>query len=144
MLRRGLAADEVTAAMADFDAMLESMRSGGAFSSFRQGLKADPTRRERLRLLGDLAFVPDDEAEWGLGALILDHDPRPALERIRCPILALFGAEDRLVPVECSAAIYRDAGRDVTVHVSPTRITAARSATHPRWRRATLGHWLSG
>ncbi len=63
--------------------------------------------------------MPDDEAVWQLGGRILDHDPRPALERIDCPILALFGAEDRLVPVERSAAIYRDAGRDITVHVFP-------------------------
>lgn len=119
MMRRGLAADEVTAAMSDFDAMLESMRSGVTFQTFHQGLEADAPRRERLRLLGELAFVPDDKAVWNLGRRILDHDPRPALERIRCPILALFGAEDRLLPVERSAAVYRDAGRDVTVHIFP-------------------------
>ncbi len=119
MMRRGLAADEVTAAMSDFDAMLESMRSGVTVQTFHQGLEADAPRRERLRLLGELAFVPDDEAVWNLGRRILDHDPRPALERIGCPILALFGAEDRLVPVERSATVYGDAGRDVTVHIFP-------------------------
>lgn len=119
MMRRGFALDEVTAAMADFDAMLESMRSGAAFETFRQELEAEADRRERFRLLAELAFVPDDEAVWQLGGRILDHDPRPALERIRCPILALFGAEDRLVPVERSVEIYREAGQDVTVHVFP-------------------------
>lgn len=119
MVRRGLAPDEVTVAMSDFDAMLESMRSGVAFEAFRQGLDAGAARRERFRLLGQLAFVPDAEAVWQLGGRILDHDPRPALKRISCPILALFGAEDRLVPVERSATVYRDAGRDVTVRVFP-------------------------
>jgi uncharacterized protein len=35
--------------------------------------------------------------------------PRPALERIRVRILALFGADDALVPVEPSVTVYREA-----------------------------------
>ncbi len=30
---------------------------------------------------------------------IVDHDPVPVLEAIRCPVLAIFGEEDTLVPV---------------------------------------------
>lgn len=44
MVRRGLAPDEVTAAMSDFDAMFEAMRSGVAFRTFRQGLEAPRCR----------------------------------------------------------------------------------------------------
>ncbi|SCG42739.1 alpha/beta hydrolase family protein [Micromonospora humi] len=33
---------------------------------------------------------------------IADHDPEPALATLRCPLLAIFGAEDVQVPVEAS------------------------------------------
>ncbi|GIJ13079.1 alpha/beta hydrolase family protein [Micromonospora andamanensis] len=47
---------------------------------------------------------------------IADHDPTAALRSLSCPILAVFGAEDLLVPVGESArvvaTILRDAGHD--------------------------------
>jgi pimeloyl-ACP methyl ester carboxylesterase len=57
----------------------------------------------------ELPLFPDSEEFWDFAALIFDYDPRPALERIRVPLLALFGADDRLVPVEESIAVYREA-----------------------------------
>jgi uncharacterized protein len=38
----------------------------------------------------------------------MTYDPLPALRRLRAPALFLFGAEDRLIPVERSAAVIRD------------------------------------
>jgi uncharacterized protein len=38
----------------------------------------------------------------------MTYDPVPALRALRVPALFLFGAEDRLIPVEKSAAIIRD------------------------------------
>ncbi|HEU4971631.1 MAG TPA: alpha/beta hydrolase [Gaiellaceae bacterium] len=39
----------------------------------------------------------------------LDYDPRPALERITVPVLALFGSDDPIVPVAESVEVYRAA-----------------------------------
>jgi pimeloyl-ACP methyl ester carboxylesterase len=56
---------------------------------------------------------------WFLG-----YDPAPVLAQIGCPLLAVFGARDRLVPVEESIAIFEHAAavsgnRDVTIRVFP-------------------------
>jgi hypothetical protein len=37
----------------------------------------------------------------------MTYDPLPALRKLRVPALFLFGAEDRLIPVEKSAAAIR-------------------------------------
>jgi pimeloyl-ACP methyl ester carboxylesterase len=41
----------------------------------------------------------------------MDYDPRPALERIRVPTLAVFGGDDPLTPVEESVAVFHEAVR---------------------------------
>jgi dienelactone hydrolase len=53
---------------------------------------------------------------------VLSYDPLPALERLRCPVLVLYGGLDRIVPATHSSArmeaILRKAGnRDTTVRV---------------------------
>jgi pimeloyl-ACP methyl ester carboxylesterase len=42
-------------------------------------------------------------------AKILDYDPRPALEEIEVPVLALFGGDDPITPVAVSVAVFREA-----------------------------------
>ena len=60
---------------------------------------------------------PDDPPFWKLNA---GFDPVPVLRQVRCPVLAIFGERDTLVPPKPSADIWRttlkEAGnRDVTV-----------------------------
>lgn len=40
---------------------------------------------------------------------IADYDPVPALEKLTCPILAIFGADDVLVPTQASVTAYQAA-----------------------------------
>jgi len=49
-------------------------------------------------------FADDMPAFWSLR-----HDPVEALERVRAPVLALYGDRDRVVPVEESIANFRKA-----------------------------------
>ncbi len=39
--------------------------------------------------------------------LILDHDPVPAMRSITVPLLAVFGADDEVVPVDKSVTAFR-------------------------------------
>ena len=57
--------------------------------------------------------MPPDESLWGYAQLIAHHDPRASLRLIDAPILALFGGEDRLVPVDASVRTYEELGGDV-------------------------------
>lgn len=54
----------------------------------------------------------------------ISYDPVPALEKVRCPVLALFGAQDLQVHPDVNApplerALRRGGNRDVTVRVIP-------------------------
>jgi pimeloyl-ACP methyl ester carboxylesterase len=59
-----------------------------------------------------------DEAEWRLAGAILDYDPRPAMRRVAQPLLAMFGADDVVVPVADSIAIFREHIREDLLTVS--------------------------
>src|SRR5207244_5708451 len=54
----------------------------------------------------------------------LDYDPAPALAKVRCPVLALFGEKDLQVPAEMNRdamlkALTRGGTGDVTVKIFP-------------------------
>jgi fermentation-respiration switch protein FrsA (DUF1100 family) len=55
---------------------------------------------------------------------VLDYDPMPALERLRCPVLAVYGELDTIVPVgfhrgRMEKALQRAGNTDVTVTTFP-------------------------
>jgi uncharacterized protein len=61
---------------------------------------------------------------WPFWRLIRDYDPAPALEKVRCPVLAVFGGRDTYLPAEKSVAVWKrclkKAGnRDVTIKLFP-------------------------
>lgn len=91
--------ESIEAALRAYDRVVELVRDGAAFD-------------EVQRAAGDAgltAGAPADAAELDLARAWLDHDPRAALERIRCPVLALFGGADRIVPVDESVAVFEAA-----------------------------------
>lgn len=48
----------------------------------------------------------DDLPALSFLARLLDFDPAPVMQRVPCPVLALFGAADTIVPVPESVAIF--------------------------------------
>ena len=48
----------------------------------------------------------DNEPALGFLARNLDYEPTAVLEQIHCPVLALHGAADTMVPVAASVAAY--------------------------------------
>jgi pimeloyl-ACP methyl ester carboxylesterase len=53
-----------------------------------------------------------------------DYDPEPVLERVKCPVLVIFGERDVAVPVRRSVEVYEQAltrggNRDFTIKVFP-------------------------
>jgi uncharacterized protein len=104
LTRAGLAPDEVAAGLAYLDQMYGRLRAGAPAAA----ILADAERfadepwaallREQEPTVEDLDFLRP----------ILDYDPLPALRAMRCPYLAIFGADDPDVPVADSVRIIGD------------------------------------
>jgi uncharacterized protein len=90
----GAPADAVAEALAAHDALLALVRGGADFATVEAAA-------------GEDGHGPGDAAELELVRRWLDHDPRPALERLTCPLLALFGGDDLVTPVEESIGVLR-------------------------------------
>lgn len=80
-----------------FDAMSEP------FASAWPRIRTSPLV-PRLQAAG--VFVPADEPLWTFAGRILDHDPARALSRLSCPLLALLGGADTVVPVARSVEVF--------------------------------------
>jgi uncharacterized protein len=84
----------------------------------------------------------------------MTYDPVPTLRALRVPALFLFGAEDRLIPVEKSVAVIREISRqngkvDFTIQVLDhddhgmyVTMGDARGAVDPRYLEA-MRKWLA-
>lgn len=62
--------------------------------------------------------LPRDASVWHFWVSILDYQPKTALARTTAPILALYGSNDSVVPVDESIAVLRSV-------VPPHRLTVA-------------------
>jgi pimeloyl-ACP methyl ester carboxylesterase len=97
-------------ALRSFDALVEMLRDGVSLEDVRDRLSS-------VGLSIPVNFDLADEVDWELMRALVDYDPRPALERIGVPVLALFGGDDPIVPVDASVAVYEDAVRPELVSV---------------------------
>jgi pimeloyl-ACP methyl ester carboxylesterase len=137
MTAGGASAAEVSGALAGQDAIYALVRGGADFETVKAAAGGD-------------GQGPGNAAELDLVRRMLDHDPRPALERLACPLLAIFGEKDLHVPVEESVAIFRAArsnhSGDLDIAIlsgADHRLqTGEPPALHPGYA-ATLGEWIS-
>ena len=68
--------------------------------------------------------APRDHWSYGFLRLVIDYDPVPVLKSVRCPVLALFGGLDLLVPAGKNRAIWESAlkageNRDHSIRLFP-------------------------
>jgi pimeloyl-ACP methyl ester carboxylesterase len=88
-------------------------RTGSNWNEVVSARKADqnkPWYNLNLLLLNDVSGV---NKKW---AMIADYDPLPALHKVHCPVLAIFGESDPLVPARESAEIWKSALREADNH----------------------------
>jgi pimeloyl-ACP methyl ester carboxylesterase len=116
MKRAGISDEGIEEVCRFYDDLVAMMRAGTSLDDARRKV-AEGGYSETLGQLGT-SVLPDDEAEWRLDAALIDYDPRPALERIRVPILAVFGADDPITPVDDSIAVFREAVRPDLLQVT--------------------------
>jgi len=109
MKRAGIADEEIEEVRRYFDEVVAMLRAGASLEDARRRVEERGFPQAFATL--SLPVLPNDEAEWNLLAALIDYDPRPALERIRVPMLAVFGADDPITPVAESVGIFREAVR---------------------------------
>lgn len=100
----GVDPEEIERSIARYDLMVRLAR---ALTPYRDV----EDRKEELS-----PHLPKNQSIWRFWISILDYTPKSALSRTHAPILALWGEDDRVVPVEESAAVFR-------AHVPPNRLT---------------------
>jgi pimeloyl-ACP methyl ester carboxylesterase len=91
-------------ALATYDAVVAVMSD---CPTLDEGLAQLDAADVPYRELPGLEFMFEDEAIWHLCAKIFDYDTSPAQSRIHAPVLALFGAADKVTPAEESVAALR-------------------------------------
>jgi len=97
---------DIDNAAAPFEELADALQTGATYEEAK--LRIDPA----------LTLFPEDEEIWRFLLRMFDYDPRPALQRIRVPVLAMFGADDPLVPVEESISIYGELVRPELLDVA--------------------------
>lgn len=107
LAKSGVTESEMHEALESFDKLVEALQRGAAYEDVRRHFESE--QLPSLYRGRKLVLFPDDEELWSFLLRIFDYDPRAALERIRSPVLTLFGADDPLVPVEASVTVYREA-----------------------------------
>jgi uncharacterized protein len=136
MTAAGAPAEAVAAALATQDAVIALVRGGADIETVQAAA-------------GEDGHGPGDAAELELVRRWLDHDPRPALEQLTCPLLAIFGAKDLVTPVEESIAVFQVARADrpgdldiATLAGGDHRLQVGEPPRlHPDYDR-TLGDWI--
>jgi hypothetical protein len=104
--------DVVSAALALYDRLVTELRRGTTFAEVQPLLSQSSV----AKYFGEL-----DEDAWRSARPKLDQDPVPDLVAVPCPLLAMFGAADELVPVPPSVAAFAAAtARRVICRRSPT------------------------
>ena len=99
----GFTPEEIADALALYRRVLDRLRAGDPAATILT---------DEIHLVGtraaELAEVTSvKELEFFAG--VADFDPVPTLEKLTCPILAIFGSDDVLVPTEASVAAYEAA-----------------------------------
>jgi hypothetical protein len=113
-LARKLTADRLPDTLAAYDAMVAVARERPTLHEAEERLEAAGVP---YRELEGLEFMFEDEEIWRLVAKIFAYDPADALSRITVPVLALFGAADRVTPPEESVEALRAAVRPELLQV---------------------------
>ena len=105
--------EQVRRAGYDDRAQTEAVEVWSAFESFLRGEVSREEAQATVNRYADrpwfplLATVPAElpgDATWH----DMDFDPRPRIERVRCPVHLFYGTEDEWTPVEPSVRVWRE------------------------------------
>ena len=121
MRRDGFSGAEIAEAVAYMNQKWEVARTGGEGWDRLQAATRDARDKRWLARVQPATKLEDIVPSWKLQ---MGYNPVPALEKVRCPVLALFGELDTLTPVKETMANFRNGlekagNKDYTIKVFP-------------------------
>src|SRR6185369_2295983 len=117
----GFSEIEIAEAVAYLNQKWEVARSGGEGWDKLQAATQNARGKKWLARVQPATKLEDIVPSWKLQ---MGYDPMPALEKVKCPVLAVFGELDTLTPVSKTTANYkaglaRAGNKDLTIKVFP-------------------------
>ena len=121
MRRDGFSETEITEAVAYMNLKWEVARTGGEGWDKLQAATQSARGKKWLARAQPATKLEDIVPSWKLQ---MGYNPMPALEKVKCPVLAVFGELDSSTPVSETTANYRKGlrkagNKDVTITVFP-------------------------
>ena len=122
MRRDGFSETEIAEAVAYLNLKWQVARAGGEGWDRLQAATQNARNKRWLERAQPAEKLEDIVPSWKLQ---MEYDPMPALEKVKCPVLAIFGELDTLTPVAETTANYRKGlrvagNKDVTIRVFPS------------------------
>ncbi|HSE33294.1 MAG TPA: alpha/beta fold hydrolase [Pyrinomonadaceae bacterium] len=119
MRRDGFSETEIAEAVTYMNQKWEVARTGGAGWDKLQATTQNASGKKWLARVQPATKLEDIVPSWKLQ---MGYNPMPALESVRCPVLAVFGELDTFTPVAETTANYRNGlgkagNKDVTIKV---------------------------
>ena len=121
MRRDGFSETDIAEAIALMNQKWEVARTGGVGWDRLQAATQTARDKKWLARTQPATKLEDIVPSWKLE---MGYDPMPALEKVKCPVLAVFGELDTLTPVTETTANYRKGlgkagNKDLTIKVFP-------------------------
>ena len=121
MRRDGFSETEIAEAVAYMNQKWRVARAGGEGWDRLQAATQNARNKRWLARAQPATKLEDIVPSWKLQ---MGYDPMPALEKVKCPVLAIFGEFDTFTPVAETTANYRKGlkkarNKDVTIKVFP-------------------------
>lgn len=124
MRARKLTDDEIREGLAFIQLQFDAVRSSAGYEKFQAALPRARNTRWAQHIWGGL---PKDHWMWGWWGLTINHDPALVLEKVKVPVLALFGGGDPLTVPEgvsemvaiIERSLKKGGNKDVTTKIFP-------------------------
>lgn len=144
----GLADDQVARFSEFLRAALQAAREGSSYDDLAAGLLAQSRQEPWFPLVAEEITPQSWELLLVRETPDLDYHLGSILPRVTCPVLAVFGRSDHLLPVESSAALFEEAlarNSDSTIVVFPGADHGIRVQDPPGYAPGyldTLSTWI--
>ena len=124
MRARKLSDDEIREALAFMQLQFDAVRSPAGWEKFQAAI---PRARNTRWFQHTWGGLPKDHWLWGWWGFIINHDPALVLEKVKVPVLAMWGSGDSLTVPESiremvaktEQSLKKGGNKDVTTKIFP-------------------------